>query len=206
LWWAISDGQPLPDERWYPAGSMICYREWYGVKKDSDGLTIDNVGLSLENTRIAHGIKLREADGEVIKDSVADPSMWNFQGGPTIAEQFMTAKGAEIMFRKADNNRRAGWAQLKSRMTGTDFAMIYFFETCIHCLRTIPVLQGDQHDPEDLDTAGEDHAADAVRYACMARPIITRPTLELPMRGLPQLTMGELWRDHDKQVKEREQL
>jgi hypothetical protein len=157
LWWAISDGQPLPDGRWYPAGSMICYREWYGVKKDSDGLTIDNVGLSLENTRIAHGIKLREAEGEVIKDSVADPSMWNFQGGPTIAEQFMTAKGAEIMFRKADNNRRAGWAQMKSRMTGTDFAMIYWFDTCIHCLRTIPVLQGDQHDPEDLNTAGEDH-------------------------------------------------
>ncbi|HEX4571252.1 MAG TPA: hypothetical protein VH184_12545, partial [Dongiaceae bacterium] len=52
------------------------------------------------------------------------------------------------------------------------------------------------------NTAGEDHAADAVRYACMARPVVTRPTLELPMKGLQQLTMNDLWRDHARQLKE----
>ena len=201
LWWAISDGQPLPDGRWYPAGAMVCYREWYGVKKDSEGNILDNVGLGLENTRIAHGIRLREGK-ETITDSVADPSCWNYQGGPTIAEQFAATKGASVMFRRADNNRVAGWAQLKARMTGTDFAMIYWFDTCIHCCRTIPVLQGDDHNPEDLDTAGEDHAADAVRYACMARPIITRPTYEYPMRGVHQMTLNDAWRLAEREERE----
>jgi len=200
LWWTVSDGQPLPDGRWYPAGSMICYREWYGIKKDSEGNFIENVGLGLENTRIAHGIKLREAEGEKIDDSVADPSCWNFQGGPTIAEQFAATKGAEILFRKADNNRIAGWAQMKARMSGGDWSMIYWFNTCIHCIRTIPIIQGDDHNPEDCRSDGDDHAADAVRYACMARPIITRPSFETPMRGLPQMTMNDLWR-----LAEREQ-
>jgi hypothetical protein len=139
-------------------------------------------GLGLENTRIAHGIKLREVNDGEIKDSVADPSCWNYQGGPTIAEQFATTKGAPVYFRRADNNRIGGWAQLKARLSGTDWPMIYFFDSCVHCIRTIPVLQGDQHDAEDLDTDGEDHAADTVRYACMARPYITRPSVETPMR------------------------
>jgi len=200
LWFCVSDGQQLPDGRWYPAGAMVCYREWYGIKRDSEGNFIDNVGLSLENTRVAHGIKLREATDEKINDSVADPSCWNFQGGPTIAEQFASAKGASVMFRKADNNRLAGWSQVKARLSGGDWPMLYFFDTCIHCIRTLPILQGDEHNPEDLDTAGEDHAADAVRYACMARPIVTRPSFELPMRGVPQMTLNELWK-----LAEREQ-
>lgn len=204
MWFAVSDGSTLPDKRWYPAGAMVAYREYYGVRKDDDGNVVGNIGLNLENTRIAHGIKLREAEGEKISDSVADPSMWNFQGGPCIAEQFATAKGASIMFRKADNNRVAGWAQVANRLTGTDFPMLYFFNTCVHTLRTLPVLQGDEHNPEDVDSRGEDHAADAVRYACMARPIITRPTIELPMRGMAQMTMRDLWREHERQLAERE--
>lgn len=203
LWWAISDGQPLPDKRWYPAGSMICYREWYGCKTDSAGNFIDNIGLQLENTRIAHGIKLREGADERIADSVADPSCWNYQGGPTIAEQLATAKGAEIMFRKADNNRIAGWEQMRNRMSGGDWPMIYWFNTCLHCIRTIPVLVSDEHRPEDLDTDGEDHAADAVRYACMARPIITRPALEMPLRGVQQMTLNEMWKLAERDQEER---
>ena len=34
----------------------------------------------------------------------------------------------------------------------------------------------DEHKVEDLDTDGEDHVADEVRYMCMARPIA--PVLE----------------------------
>jgi hypothetical protein len=48
--------------------------------------------------------------------------------------------------------------------------MIYTFSTCVDSIRTIPALQHDQDKPEDLDTDGEDHAADEWRYACMSRP------------------------------------
>jgi hypothetical protein len=36
----------------------------------------------------------------------------------------------------------------------------------------LPALQHDINRPEDIDTEGEDHAADALRYACMSRPYI----------------------------------
>ena len=35
---------------------------------------------------------------------------------------------------------------------------------CPNLVRTLPVLVHDEHKPEDLDTDGEDHAADALRY------------------------------------------
>ena len=48
---------------------------------------------------------------------------------------------------------------------------IYFFTTCKDAIRTLPLLEYDPYRPEDLDTEGEDHIADEVRYMCMARPI-----------------------------------
>ena len=52
--------------------------------------------------------------------------------------------------------------------------MLYVFRNCKGFIRTIPLLMYDEHRPEDIDTDGEDHIADAVRYLCMARPIKPR--------------------------------
>jgi len=54
------------------------------------------------------------------------------------------------------------------------FPMMYVFSNCKAFIRTIPLLQYDEHKPEDLDTDGEDHVADEVRYFCMSRPIKPR--------------------------------
>jgi hypothetical protein len=52
--------------------------------------------------------------------------------------------------------------------------MMYVFSNCKAFIRTIPLLQYDEHKPEELDTDGEDHAADEARYLCMSRPIAPR--------------------------------
>jgi hypothetical protein len=52
--------------------------------------------------------------------------------------------------------------------------MMYIFSNCKAFIRTIPLLQYDEHKPEDLDTDGEDHVADEARYFCMSRPIKPR--------------------------------
>jgi len=52
---------------------------------------------------------------------------------------------------------------------------MYVFKNCKAFRRTVPLLQYDPLKPEDLDTEGEDHVADEVRYFCMARPISPRP-------------------------------
>jgi hypothetical protein len=49
--------------------------------------------------------------------------------------------------------------------------MMYVFNTCKGFIRTMPELTFSVSNPEDLDTTGEDHIADEVRYMCMARPI-----------------------------------
>lgn len=176
-WWAVSDGMPVqipgePSERWpiYPKGALIRYREWYGSPNHS------NTGLKLTNHQIGEGIRERTPAKEEkqIAMTICDPSIFKQDGGPSIAEQMY--KGGKFLMRPADNQRVAGWGQLRARMLGDeagDFPgkpMIYFFETCTDAIRTIPALQHDETNMEDIDTDGEDHAGDETRYMCMARP------------------------------------
>jgi hypothetical protein len=142
-WWAISDGSVLPK------GALIRYREWYGRKE-----TDYNVGLKLTAEAIAEGIKKREK-GETIAYGVADPACWKEDGGPSHAERMAKAG---VRFRPADNSRINGWDQMRQRFIGIDGApMIYYFDTCLDSVRTIPLLQHDENNPEDLDSEMEDH-------------------------------------------------
>ena len=81
-----------------------------------------------------------------------------------------------VFFQKGDHERIAGWMQMHYRFAFDDkgFPMMYVFSNCKAFIRTIPLLQYDEHKPEDLDTDGEDHIADETRYFCMSRPIKPR--------------------------------
>ena len=41
---------------------------------------------------------------------------------------------------------------------------LYFMKTCPNAIRTIPALVHSSLNPEDVDTNGEDHSYDAIRY------------------------------------------
>jgi len=43
------------------------------------------------------------------------------------------------------------------------------FSTCEHWIRTVPTLEPDPDDPDDVDTEGEDHAFDATKAGLMRR-------------------------------------
>ena len=168
-WWAIaSDDFEHPDGPMIPRGALVRYREWYGSREP-------NVGLKLTAEEVARGIKERETQDESFAYSVADPSMFARDGGPSIAGRM--AQEGKMHLRRADNCRVArrgamgGWDQMRARLVGEDGRpMIYCFSTCQDSIRTIPALQHDETRPEDLDTESEDHAADEWRYACMSRP------------------------------------
>ena len=49
--------------------------------------------------------------------------------------------------------------------------MLYVFNTCKHFIRTVPNLVYSQSNVEDIDTDGEDHIYDELRYVCMKNPI-----------------------------------
>lgn len=159
LWFAVSDGTVFGR-----AGDLIVYKELYG----STG--VPNVGV--KETADIVGAKIKQHDaGDKITFGVADPSIFKEDGGPSIAER-MGYAGA--YFVPADNTRIAGWNEVRRRLRGyDDKPSIYFFSTCVHTIRTIPILQHDKHKPEDVDTEGEDHLGDTLRYGCMARPMVT---------------------------------
>ena len=76
--------------------------------------------------------------------------------------------------------------------------MLYVFSTCTHLIRTLPALQHDADRPEDVDTDGEDHAPDALRYGCMARPYVrplpsSEPGRRLAVGGTNTATLEDMW-------------
>jgi hypothetical protein len=177
-WWAVADDdewvQTREGEVLVPRGSIVRYREWYGCKEGEP-----NVGLKLDAEEVARGIKSREA-GEAIDEqlSVADPSMWKEDGGPSIAERMIKALPnlGGPRFHAADNSRIAGWQQMRHRINGEDGRpWLYVTADCVDWRRTVPALQHDKNRIEDVDTDGEDHAGDDSRYACMARPVSRVP-------------------------------
>lgn len=161
-WWAVCGESMLWDGRVIPRGAIICYREWYGAKAP-------NVGLKMTAEEIGRGI--RERTEERMNYYVADPAIFTEDGGPSIRERM------KVPFFQANNKRTStvgrlgGWDIIRQRMIGIDGSpMIYWFNTCVDSIRTIPMLQHDETNPEDLDTDAEDHAADTTRYACASRP------------------------------------
>jgi len=77
--------------------------------------------------------------------------------------------------------------------------MLFFFSNCKHLLRTLPMLQHDENNPEDLDTTAEDHAADALRYGVMSRPWAKESPDRDPKRTgtLADVTLDQLWYDNE---------
>ena len=104
---------------------------------------------------------------------VADPAIWNAESGESVAD---VASRHGVYFNRGDNARIPGWMQMHYRLFFDENgeAMMYFFKNCKGAIRTLPTLLYDEYKVEDLDTDGEDHIADALRYFCMSRVIKPR--------------------------------
>ena len=163
-WWAVDyDG--------------VIYRilELYGCRKDArTGEDIPNEGIRWPNDTQFAEIARMEKEHPYLRGrkitGVADPSIWNANGGVSVAE---SAGKHGVYFAPGDNQRIPGWMQCHYRLMFDEngYPMMYVFHTCKAFLRTIPLLQYDEHRPEEVDTEGEDHVADEWRYMCMSRPI-----------------------------------
>ena len=155
VWGAVSSGKDdNGSEVPYPKGAMIIYREMWGKG-------VDNVEQA---NRIA-AASIGESP-----TAVADPSIFNHQGGPSINDQFnnIFARYKHPGFRPADNDRVSGWTQIRQRLAAKP-ALLYISAACPYLLETLPSLAIDKRRAEDADSTGEDHACDALRYLCKTR-------------------------------------
>ena len=156
-WWAVDYD-----------GRLYRILELYGCTQTP------NEGVKWEPARIFDEIAKIEREHRWLKGKqiigVADPSIWDASRGPSVAD--MAAK-AGVYWTPGDNERLAGWMQVHYRLAFDEDGRpgMQIFNTCRAFIRTIPLLQYDEHRVEDLCTTQEDHVADEVRYMCMARPM-----------------------------------
>lgn len=170
-WYAVSDGT-----FGFAKNALIKYKEWYGWTGKP------NKGLKMSANLVAQGIVKRD-EGVRLSLNVADPSIFATNGGPSIAEMMMVES---CNWFRADNARQPGWEQMRKRFSAGDSretTLLLFHESCESTIRTIPYLQHDEKNAEDIDTDGEDHAGDETRYACMSRPI-TRMEIKATPQGI----------------------
>ena len=164
-------------------------RELYGC----DGTP--NRGVLWEPTDVALKIKEIEAQDPNLKGReihrVGDPAIWGSQGGESTGVLFERQR---VYFERGDNARLDGKMQVHHRLSFDDngIPMLYVFATCRHFIRTVPALVYDETNVEDVDTKGEDHAYDMLRYVCMKNPISPRPKA---VEKIPAYDPLDLWVD-----------
>lgn len=136
------------------------------------------------------GQLLSRPDLRVPEWIAGDQAMWGVNDGEAIAEGVAAglreALGdrapALVAAPKGPGSRVAGWmlvhealrydpANVQADGTLAPFhrPRLRIHTECANLCRTLPALPRDARNPEDVDTAAEDHAADALRYALVLR-------------------------------------
>ncbi len=151
-WWAQSQD-----------GRKFLIKQYYGAASP-------NVGLRLDPATVFANAAEMETNCPELKGrriiGVADPSIWDRSRGPSVADR---ADEAGLIFSPGDNKRLAGWMRCHEalRFDENGGSELKFFSTCRDAIRTLPLLTHSRSFPEDLDTDGEDHFADSMRYYLM---------------------------------------
>ncbi len=136
-----------------------------------------NEGVKYTPREIANAIKQMEREHPNLKGrkirGIADPAISKAETGESIADMF-SKEG--VFFDFGDNERLPGKMQFHYRLSfdGNGIPMMYVFENCVNFIRTIPSLVYDSVNVEDIDSSGEDHIYDCVRYVLMENLINPR--------------------------------
>lgn len=132
---------------------------------------------------------------------VLDNACWARTGvtEPSIEEELNSVliEKKLVPFAKSSKGRLKGANAFKQRLIGNEMKdgefkpAIYFFKTCYNCLRTIPMIGHDKHNPDLPDTRAEDHCYDAVSYGIGSRPFT-------PMRPKKKRDVYDAWKKKEK--------
>lgn len=131
---------------------------------------VPNEGVKYTPQEIAGAIKKMESEHPNLKGrkvyGIADPAIAKAELGDSIADMF-SREG--VFFNYGDNARLPGKMQFHYRLKfdSEGIPMMYVFENCVNFIRTVPALVYDSVNVEDIDSSGEDHIYDCVRYVLM---------------------------------------
>ncbi len=156
---------------WYaldPDGRVWVYREYYygvGVR-GMDGQVIQ-VGRDYDEHATAIASMSEDDDGvqENYQYTVIDSAAFAKAGYSETAAQVYERHGVVGLIPSA-KERVTGWNTVHTylRWNLSTRPKLQVLDCCVNLIRTLPLLQHDERKPEDIDSRGEDHAADELRY------------------------------------------
>jgi len=145
------------------SGNHYIYREFY-----ESGNT---------PTQFAQKVLRMTGEGENIITTYADPSIWaksqygvgKYNEQATTRSIYDTLAEAGLYCTKANNDRINGWNKMRDLLywDANKKPKLYVCENCPNVIRTLPMLMHDEKHVEDVDTDGEDHLGDGIRYPVM---------------------------------------
>lgn len=198
IWCGLDWGYSRPfSVGWYAVDHdrrLYCIREYYGCTGTP------NVGVKMEPTAVAREIRRIEAEDPNLKGRtihrVGDPAIWGSDGTESIGALMERQR---VYFERGDHARIDGKMQIHHRLAFDEngVPMLYVFDTCKHFIRTVPNLVYSQSNVEDIDTDGEDHIYDQLRYVCMKNPIAPRRNQMPKQAGYDPLDLQQ-GQDYDR--------
>lgn len=157
---AVSDGSNAR----FPKGAVVIYQEYYGCEEGKI-----NVGVKLPAESVASLLAPNTAEcREIYFDtSIINQKNQMLDFSQTYGEIFTNA-GMDVT--PASKKRAVGWNEIYQRLND---GMLFITSNCEHLIRTLQGLVHDEKNMEDINTKGEDHLPDALRYLLMSRPYVT---------------------------------
>lgn len=163
----------------YGLDMLACY--WIAISPDGyeyvyKELYEPNLIISAAAQRI-----IEVNNGDNIKYTYGPPDLWN-RRNDTGKSAYDIFRENGVILRRSANNRVQGWYAVKEHLKLNDTydeqtgekvksAKLRFFNTCINILRTLPIIQHDDKNPNDIakDPHELTHGPDAIRGFCIER-------------------------------------
>jgi hypothetical protein len=169
LWWAESDGTYciMNDRRVIiPRKSIIMLSEQYFADKEDKGLRLHPYELAqkMHDHEVMNGLRQRTQAGP------ADASIFDRDRGTKAIHDEYTARG--IRFTRGDKrpgSRERGFVLVRQGLQAAlkrnfEQPWMLFHRNCVHTISQIPELPINPANPQDVDTAANDHIYDGIRY------------------------------------------
>mgnify|MGYP003424191890 CR=1 FL=1 len=170
LWFAEADGEEFVNKAgetcWVPKGSIFIIKECYLANQRYEG-------LRLTAEAQAKRIKNTEDDekwGRFVVPGPADNAIFSSEPGRrSIADEMADVGVKFTRSDKSPGSRIRGVELMRNRLEAStkrpmEKPGIFVFRNCFNVIRTIPNLENDAKNVEDIDTCGEDHLWDVIRY------------------------------------------
>lgn len=173
----------------FPEDQIITYREFY-----KEGFTYEKLADKILELTGNESIEYMVCDPAIQGDKshhseVKDGDVKG-ESGYDIMKKICGKKFPVLL---GDNRRVIGWTRMHQFLEpyvnqfGERTALWRITDNCKNLIRTLPAMIHDEHNVEDVDTDGEDHAPDECRYMIMSRP-------DNPLAKPKPLTPGqEFW-------------